>query len=85
MSYLSSIFSCRVLAILLLLDDLFPLPLLHCADLLSLQLSLGAVIVCLLALRGYRMRCFAVVDGFSVLLILGAQNLKLCSSPYSCT
>ena len=83
MSYLSSTFSYRVL--LLLLDDLFPLPLLHCADLLSLQLSLGAATVCLLALRGYRMRCFAVVDGFSILLNLGAQNLELCSSPYSCT
>ena len=85
MSYLSSIFSYRVLALLLLLDDLFPLSLLHCADLLSLQLSLGVVIVCLLALRGYRMRCFAVVNRFSILLILGAQNLELCLSPYSCT
>ena len=84
MSYLSSTFSCRVLALLLLLDDLFTLPLLHCTDSLNLQLSLGAVIVCLLALRGYRMRCFAVVDGFSI-LDLGAQNLELCSSPYSCT
>ena len=55
MSYLSSIFSYRVLALLLLLGDLFPLPLLHCTDLLSSQLSLGAAIVCLLALRGYRM------------------------------
>ena len=68
MSYLVSIFSYRVLALLLMLDDLFPLPLLQCADLLNLQLSLGAVIVCLLALRGYRMRCFAVVDGFFILL-----------------
>ena len=69
MSYLSSIFSYRVLALLLWLDDLFPLPLLHCADLLSLQLSLGAVIVCLLVLRGYGMRCFAVVDRFSIPLL----------------
>ena len=85
MSYSVSIFSYRVLALLLMLVDLFPLPLLQCADLLNLQLSLGAVIVCLLALRGYRMRCFAVVDGFSILLDWGAQNLELCSSPYSCT
>ena len=85
MSYLLSIFSYRMLALLLVLVDLFSLPLLHCTDLLSLQLSLGAAIVCLLALHGHKMRCFAVVDGFSILLILGAQNLKLCSSPYSCT
>ena len=74
-----------MLALLLLLDGLFPLCLLHCADSLSLQLSLGPVIICLLALRGYRMRCFAVVDGFSILFNLGAQNFELCSSPYSCT
>ena len=85
MSYLLSIFLYRVLPLLLLLDDLFPFPFLHCADLLSYQLFLGAVIVCLLALRGYRMRCFAVVDGYSIILILGAQNLELCWSPYSCT
>ena len=85
MSYLSSIFSYCMLALLLMLDDLFPLPLLQCADLLDLQLSLGAVIVSLLALHGYKMRCFAVVDGFSILLNWGAQNLELCSSPYSCT
>ena len=69
----------------LYLGDLFPLPLLHCADLLSLQFSLGEATVCLLALRGYRMRCFAAVDGFSILLNLGPQNLKLYSSPYSYT
>ena len=85
MSYLSSTFSYRMLVLLFLLDDLFPLSLLHCTDLLSLQLSLGAATVCLLVLHGYRMRCFAVVDGFSILLNLGAQNLKLCSFPYSCT
>ena len=85
MSYSVGIFSYRVLALLLMFDDLFPLSLLQCADMLNLQLSLGAVIVCLLALRGYRMRCFAAVDGFSILLNRGAQNLELCSSPYSCT
>ena len=69
MSYSESIFSYRVLALLLMVVDLFPLHLLQCADLLNLQLSLGAVSVCLLALRGYRMRCFAVVDGFSIFLI----------------
>ena len=72
MSYSVSIFSYRVLALFLMLVDLFPLPLLQYADLLYLQLSLGAVIVCLLALHGYRMRCFAVVDGFSILLNWGA-------------
>ena len=63
---------------------LFSLRLLHCADFVEFAVVTGAVIVCLLALRGYRMRCFAVVVGFSILLNLGAQNLEL-SSSYSCT
>ena len=41
MSYLSSIFAYRVLALLLLLDCLYPLCLLHCADFVEFAVVSG--------------------------------------------
>ena len=74
-----------MLALFSLLDCLFPLRLLHCAGLVEFVVVPGGSNCLQVGAAWNRMRCFAVVVGFSILLNLGAQNLELCSSPYSCT